>query len=664
MASQHDGSWRGRCPVHDGQSRDSLSLRHIEPRAGDRCGRAQLRCFAGCDERDVLDRIGLGLADLYDTTPPSTGRAGTVTREHAYLDGADRLIGVVRRTEPKSFRPATPTSDGWVARSSDQLKQTPYRLLEVVKAIADGSPVYVVEGERDADALAAAGLVATCNAGGAGKWTAEHAHWLRGADVVVWRDRDDPGHRHADQVITSLQGIASSVRLVEAVDGKDAADHLAAGHTIDDVVEVPTDLTTGTHSGSTPGGRRLKPTLASAVRVTRQRWLWSLRIVLGGLTLLAGREGLGKSTIAVDVVADVTTGLLDGEYKGEPRSVIYIHTEDARDTTLVPRLLAAGADLDRVLFVDAVTTDEDGEFESQIVLPTDVAELAQLVIDNDVALVVLDAATSVIDGRLDGDKDRQMRRGLEGIARGIGERTGCAVLGIVHFGKRDSGDTGKLILGSIAWSQVARSVLAVARDDDTGNLVISTTKANLAPGDAASLEARLVNATVPTDDGPTNVGRVDWLGETSRNARDLLAGPEDTTDRTERAEAEAWLEDYLTAEGKTSSAQVKDAAKKARIAERTLHRARQSLGVIVANEGFPRQSHWSLPDSDASPATDMPRARDGGTTGTTGPDLRVSDGTTGTTEPVVPPHVHGTTGGATAPVHHITDRWRVSGEPA
>lgn len=402
-----------------------------------------------------------------------------------------------------------------------------------------------------------------------------------------------------------------------------------------------------------PGTRQLRVTKASQVQPRRQRWLWDHRVVLGGLTLLAGREGLGKSTIACDLVAQVTQGLLDGEFKGEPRTAVYVHTEDARDTTLVPRLIAAGADLERVLFVDAITVDEEGELESQIVLPTDVADLAQLVIDEDAALVVLDAATSVIDSRLDGDRDRQMRRGLEGIARGIGERAGCAVVGLVHFGKRESGDTGKLILGSIAWSQVARSVLAVARDEDDGTLVVSPTKANLAPGDTASLSARLVNRVVSTPDGDTSVGRVEWLGETSRNARDLLATPADPADRTEREAAEAWLEDYLTAEGKTLSKEIKTAAKAAAISERTLQRARQSLGVLSVNEGFPRQSFWMLPEPSGA-STDV-RACDGGTTGTTGPDLRVCDSPVGTTDAVVPTPMHGTTAGATG-------YWRGSGE--
>jgi AAA domain len=197
------------------------------------------------------------------------------------------------------------------------------------------------------------------------------------------------------------------------------------------------------------GGRMLRPTLACDVVPRRVRWTWEGRIVAGGLTLLAGREGLGKSTIAVSVAAQLTRGVLDGENKGEPCTVIYVHSEDARDFTVVPRLVAAGADLGRVVFLDAITPHPQGDIESPLVLPIDDELLIGAIREHGAGLVVLDAATSVIDGRLDGDKDRQMRIGLERIAK-IGEVTGAAMLGICHFGKRESGDTGKLILGSIA----------------------------------------------------------------------------------------------------------------------------------------------------------------------------------------------------------------------
>ncbi len=94
--------------------------------------------------------------------------------------------------------------------------------------------MYVVEGEKDADAIVAAGGVATTNVGGAGKWKAAYGEVLRGADVVIVADQDEPGRRHAEQVRKSLTDVAASVRVVVAKEGKDASDHLAAGYTLDE----------------------------------------------------------------------------------------------------------------------------------------------------------------------------------------------------------------------------------------------------------------------------------------------------------------------------------------------------------------------------------------------------------------------------------------------
>jgi hypothetical protein len=423
--------------------------------------------------------------------------------------------------------------------------------------------------------------------------------------------------------------------------------------------------------------------------------------------------------VAVWLAAAVTRGLLDGELKGEPRTVVYVNSEDARDYTIVPRLRAAGADLDRVIFVDAVMSGDDGtERESSIVLPGDAHLLADTVRQHGAVLVILDAATSVIDSRLDGDKDRQMRQGLEAIGRVVGEGAGAAVLGIVHFGKRDSADTGKLILGSIAWSQVARSVLAAALDEDNGHLVISRTKGNLGI-EPPSLAAQIVNATVETSEGDTYVGKVELIGETDRDARTLLAAAElDHEERTERDAAADWLRDYLTETDKAPSKDVKKAAGDAGFSERTLARARISLGVVVTGEGFPRQSYWRLPEasgaSGANPDADESQScqwdstteeqgsdqgnsgreesylvqscqpdmhgTTGGTTGRTGLS-RASDaapvracGATGTTgaDLEFSSRASGTTDGTTArrmqsgPRRHNgsgTSRWRVSGEP-
>ncbi|NMH98897.1 AAA family ATPase [Pseudonocardia acidicola] len=416
-----------------------------------------------------------------------------------------------------------------------------------------------------------------------------------------------------------------------------------------------------------PKGRHLRVTRASQVAMRRARWLWDGRIVVGGLSLLAGREGLGKSTIAVELVAQVTRGKLDGEFMGQPRNVIYINSEDARDYTIVPRLLAAGADLDRVIFLDAISPTEDGDITASIVLPVDGQLLAEVITECDAALVVLDAATSVLDSRLDGDKDRAMRIGLERIAR-IGEETSAAVLGIVHFGKRESSDTGKLILGSIAWSQVARSVLAVARDPETEHLIISREKGNLGRP-PASLAVQIVSASVSTPEGTADVGRAQWLGETDQRASDLL-GASESEGRVEQNTAEAWLSDYLEENRKAPSRDVKRAARGADISERTLQRARVSLGVVVTNEGFPRVSIWSLPDSRATGSGSGARARESGTTGTTGSDQGKCKPPFGATAdprspvvPVVPAHMREAQLGLTGATQPHPGLWRVSGEP-
>ncbi|WP_180957382.1 DUF927 domain-containing protein [Brevibacterium aurantiacum] len=108
----------------------------------------------------------------------------------------------------------------------------------MLKAIQEGKPVWIAEGEKDVDALCESGVTATCNAGGAGKWTSHHAKHLSGADVVITRDEDKAGVRHQEIVAHSLEEVAKSVRLVAPAAGNDATDHLAAGFSVDDFVPV------------------------------------------------------------------------------------------------------------------------------------------------------------------------------------------------------------------------------------------------------------------------------------------------------------------------------------------------------------------------------------------------------------------------------------------
>jgi len=160
-------------------------------------------------------------------------RGARIVATYDYTDEAGALLYQVVRKEPKTFVQRQPDGAGGWRWKTEGVRQVLYRLPELASAVAAGDTVHVVEGEKDANAVHAAGGVATCNAGGAGKWRAEFASTFAGADVVIVRDRDEPGNEHARQVFASLRKVAASIRVVEARAGKDAADHLGAGHTLD-----------------------------------------------------------------------------------------------------------------------------------------------------------------------------------------------------------------------------------------------------------------------------------------------------------------------------------------------------------------------------------------------------------------------------------------------
>jgi 5S rRNA maturation endonuclease (ribonuclease M5) len=255
-------SWR--CPAHEDRVA-SLSVRTGE------AGRVLVHCHAGCDPEAVVAALGLTMRELFtddrdqergdDWTP-----RGPAVATYRYTDEAGRLLFAVCRTADKQFPcwrpdPAATTGKRWSlkdkATGKPAVRLVPYRLPRVLEAAAAGGTVYVVEGEKDVEAIERAGAVATCNPGGAGagKWRPEYAAALTGAHVVIVADRDEPGTRHARQVARSLTARAASVRLVAAAEGKDAADHLAAGRRLDELADLDDPAAPADHApAADPGG--------------------------------------------------------------------------------------------------------------------------------------------------------------------------------------------------------------------------------------------------------------------------------------------------------------------------------------------------------------------------------------------------------------------------
>lgn len=355
-------------------------------------------------------------------------------------------------------------------------------------------------------------------------------------------------------------------------------------------------------------GRRVLLTPASSIRMRPVHWAWTERIPNGALTVIPGREGIGKSLLLAWLTAQITRGLLPGCFEGEPRAVIYAATEDSWSHTIGPRLYAAGADLDLVYRVDV---EQDGRID-QLTLPSDTSALAREIRELRVALLAADPLLSLIHAGIDTHRDRDLRTALEPLAR-LADETKCAVVGLAHFNKSANTDALNLITGSRAFSAVARAVIAIARDTeaDDGSCVLSQAKNNLGRLDLPSLRYVVASAEIPTDEGPAYVGRLEFTGESERSVNDILgdaAGDGEGT--SERNQVAAWLTDYLSSHG--GEAAVADLLKAARaegIAERTLRRARAKAGAVADRSGFPARSVWRLTAGDAlsSATADRPQ---------------------------------------------------------
>jgi 5S rRNA maturation endonuclease (ribonuclease M5) len=227
--------WMARCPAHD-DAKASLSIGIGDDE------RLLVKCQAGCDTADVLARLDLTFADLFEkkSEPPRKRATKTFVAVYQYVDAAGELLYEVCRTEDKQFKQRRSDGNGGHLWNLQGVERVLYRLPRVLEAAAAAATIYLCEGEKDVHALEEAGVVASCNPMGAGKWQDGYAESLRGASqVVIVADRDKPGRDHAHTVKASLRRVASvpSV-IVEAAEGKDAADHLAAGKTLDEFVPL------------------------------------------------------------------------------------------------------------------------------------------------------------------------------------------------------------------------------------------------------------------------------------------------------------------------------------------------------------------------------------------------------------------------------------------
>ena len=340
---------------------------------------------------------------------------------------------------------------------------------------------------------------------------------------------------------------------------------------------------------------RLGPYLRSGpstIKPRPVRWTWTNRIPAGELTLTPGHGGIGKSTFHDWLIAHLTRGTLPGVHFAQPKPCIIAAAEDSWARTIVPRLIAAGADTQLVYRVDVVTETDDGV---SISLPRDVDGLIEEIDHAGAALLSVDPVMSMISSALNTHKDADVRQALTPLAR-LADTTGCAVLGNAHFNKSAGSDPLALVMGSAAFGNVARAALGFARDKEAGDgsCVISQVKNNLGRLDLPSLRYRIDEALVDTDEGPAEVGKLVMLGESDRSVADILRDRAGVEERSERDNAKDFLREALSS-GPMPSKEIKSATKEADLKWATVRRAADDLGVRKIHPDIRGPWFWSCP---------------------------------------------------------------------
>ena len=340
------------------------------------------------------------------------------------------------------------------------------------------------------------------------------------------------------------------------------------------------------------------------------RWLWDGWLARGKLHIMAGAPGTGKTTIALALATTISTGgrFPDGS-KCEAGNVLVWSGEDDPKDTLLPRLLAMGADRKRIYFVtDAYIAGERITFDPAYHFPA-LAEAATSI--GGINLMVVDPIVSAVAG--DSHKAAEVRRSLQPVVD-LAAKLDAAMVGISHFSKGTQGnDPLERVTGSNAFGALPRVVMATAKVKDneapgaTPRRILVRTKSNIGP-DGGGYDYSLTQQEVK---GYPNLfaSCVLWGDELEGTAKQLLATAETDADPDEQSEhksAEDWLRELLDETNGMQAGEVIKTAKANGYGERTIYRVKNRLRLVVKTTGFgkERASTWSLPITAKAPLTD------------------------------------------------------------
>ena len=300
----------------------------------------------------------------------------------------------------------------------------------------------------------------------------------------------------------------------------------------------------------------------SDVELTPVDWLWKPYLPFGKLSVLQGNPGEGKTYFAMHLVAACTNGkLLPNMERLEPFNVIYQTAEDGLGDTVKPRLIEAGADLDRVLVID----------DSEVQLTLSDERIERAIIENNARLVIIDPIQAYLGADVDMNRANEVRPIFMRLGQ-VAQRTGCAILLIGHLNKAAGMQSLQRGLGSIDIAAAVRSVMFIGKlKHDPTMRILTHEKSSLAPP-GASLAFSL---------GDESGFR--WVGEYDITADEMLSGIEPQRE-TKTQQAKDLICALLAGGKQMLSEDIDKAALERGIPGRTVRDAKRELGDALKSK--------------------------------------------------------------------------------
>lgn len=349
-------------------------------------------------------------------------------------------------------------------------------------------------------------------------------------------------------------------------------------------------------SPSAPSVWKVNAVSAANIKPVAIRWLWPGWLAKGKLHILAGAGGTGKTTLLISLIATITSGgrWPDGEICQERGNALIWSSEDDPADTLVPRLIAAGADLSRVHIIQG-RINAQGQADP-FDPSNDIGLLRETVKElGGVSLLMLDPVVSAVKG--DMHKANDVRRGLQGVVD-FAEANLCAVVGISHFAKGGAGSSpADRVIGSQAFSALARTVLVAAKQQDSDARVLARAKSNIGT-DEGGVSYTIEPCTI---DGGIETTHVAWGDLIEGSAREILGDVEGSDDdsRLDDDDPSEALRRILK-DGPMTGKQVKSLMAENGYSAKQTRTAREKLSVVTVREGFGKEikTLWSMPQAD------------------------------------------------------------------